>query len=448
MLDNPAAPEPRGPATPIHVPRAADARGSARYVPPSEFDREAHAAHSPDRALHRSNTGTTSNLAPSQRLKHYARLLVAEKPMDSHRAFQRRMRTGDLDNDPATAAADSVLPPTITAAAAASNEDAALETINAGNAAPSTPTGIPGRPPSRNGTSSSGRKGNGSAVAAAAAAASSLPSALTGPVDDSSDPEYEALRKKFKHGFKYRLIRREILKNKRRRGRAQYLATLKTLYNSIVPSGGRSLPHKLPQGQAIKGYLYMTAMVTFDFITPTLLGMNASLVFVFVTACMAMTTFFAAGQRRAWLEGISAAEGGVLQAGDDKPWGPKRLWDRYIAENERIGEGVYLTEWGAVGAAVIKASGEPWRYLAAVLVHESLWHLFMIGGCAVVAGVLVERRCAPAPPFASHPSCLVTPRRPSRGLPSLPWSLCTALHALPPVHSTSQRESQHSCPSD
>eukprot|EP00892_Ulva_mutabilis_P009793 jgi/Ulvmu1/7186/UM034_0095.1 len=392
--DDLMSPEQRPPAAPIRVPLATDVRGSARYVPPSEFGHDPVVTSSPDRALHRSNTGNTSNLAPSQRIRHYARLLVAEKPMDSHRAFQRRMRTGELE-DPADAASPGVLPLTTTAAAAAGNQDAALETINAGIPLPQTPTSaVPSRPPSRNGTSSSGRKATGSAAAAAAAmvAASSLPSALTGPVGDSSDPEYEALRKKYKHGFKYRLIRREILKNKRRRGRAKYLATLKTLYNSIVPSGGRTEPQKVSQAQALKGYLYMAAMIVFDFITPTLLGMNASLVLVFVSACMAMTTFFAAGQRRAWLEGISAAEGGVLAAEDEQPWGPQRLWDRYIAENERIGEGVYLTEWGAVGAAVIKASGEPWRYLAAVLVHESVWHLFLIGGCAIVAGVLVERR--------------------------------------------------------
>lgn len=384
----------RRPGESRHAHRPPDSRGSARYVPPNEFGQDFAVADSPNAGLHRGNTAT---IGPSQRIAHYARLLVAEKPMDSHRAFQRRMRTGDLDADPATA--DGTLNPPITPTAAAGNEDAALETINAGNVAvPSRPT-TPHRTPSHNSRSPS-RKRNGSTTPPATAAASSLPSALTGMVDDAADPEYEAMRKQFKHGFRYRLIRREILKNKRRRGRAKYLATLKTLYNSIVPSGGRFEPQKLPAGQALRGHLYMAAMIIFDFMTPTLLGLNASLVLVFVTACMAMTTFFAAGQRRAWLEGVVAAEGGVLPDTPGLPWGPQRLWDVYIADNERIGEGVYLVEWGGVGAAVMKASGEPWRYLASVLVHESVWHLLLVGGCAVVSGVLVERRCAKSTPVS------------------------------------------------
>lgn len=74
--------------------------------------------------------------------------------------------------------------------------------------------------------------------------------------------------------------------------------------------------------------------------------------------------------------------------------GPVRLWHHFVASDAAVGSDLYRAEWGATGPAVQRATGEAWRYLAAPFVHESAAHLLIVGGAAVVAGALVERRCA------------------------------------------------------
>lgn len=56
-----------------------------------------------------------------------------------------------------------------------------------------------------------------------------------------------------------------------------------------------------------------------------------------------------------------------------------------------------MTEWGGVGAVIVSATQESFRYITSVFVHSSIWHLLLVGGCCAVAGVLVERRCVHLP---------------------------------------------------
>lgn len=146
----------------------------------------------------------------------------------------------------------------------------------------------------------------------------------------------------------------------------------------------------------VKAYAYMFAMIVFDRVTPTLLGLNASLIVLFMTSCMVLMSMFAAGQSRAWREAIFQAEGQTLPAVvGQKNWGPSRLWHFFVKDNNKFGQDVYMTEWGGVGAIIMSATNESFRYITAVFIHDSIWHLLLIGGCCAVAGVLVERRCAP-----------------------------------------------------
>ena len=169
------------------------------------------------------------------------------------------------------------------------------------------------------------------------------------------------------------------------------------LCSSIVPSGGRRQPLKLSGMSQAKSYAYIFAMAIFDRATPTLLGLNASLVVLFITSCMVFMTMFAAGQSRAWREAVFAASDQTLESEPDQEnWGPKRLWSYFVKDNNKFGQGVYITEWGGVGAVIVKTTGESFRYLTAVFIHNSIWHLLLVGGCCAVAGVLVERRCASA----------------------------------------------------
>lgn len=146
----------------------------------------------------------------------------------------------------------------------------------------------------------------------------------------------------------------------------------------------------------MKSYAYIYAMVVFDRVTPTLLGLNASLIVLFMTSCMVLTTMFAAGQSRAWREAVWAAEGQTLPSVEgEKNWGPMRLWKHFVKQNNKFGQEVYMTEWGGVGAVIVNTTKESFRYITAVFVHDSIWHLLLVGGCCAVAGVLVERRCVP-----------------------------------------------------
>jgi membrane associated rhomboid family serine protease len=134
-------------------------------------------------------------------------------------------------------------------------------------------------------------------------------------------------------------------------------------------------------------------MVVFDRVTPTLLGLNASLIVLFLTSCMVFMSMFAAGQSRAWREAVFAAEGQTLPTVEgEKNWGPSRLWKFFVKDNNKFGHGVYMTEWGGVGAIILNATDESFRYITAVFVHDSVWHLLLVGGCCAVAGALVERR--------------------------------------------------------
>ena len=62
------------------------------------------------------------------------------------------------------------------------------------------------------------------------------------------------------------------------------------LRSSIVPSGGRRQPLKLSGMAQAKAYAYIFAMATFDRFTPTLLGLNASLIVLFLTSVMVLMT--------------------------------------------------------------------------------------------------------------------------------------------------------------
>ena len=168
------------------------------------------------------------------------------------------------------------------------------------------------------------------------------------------------------------------------------------LRSSIVPSGGRRQPLKLSGMAQAKAYAYIFAMATFDRFTPTLLGLNASLIVLFLTSVMVLMTMFAAGQSRAWREAVFAASDQTLESVEgQKNYGPQRLWSFFIKDNNKFGQGVYMTEWGGVGAVIVKTTEESFRYLSSVFIHNSIWHLLLVGGCCAVSGVLVERRCAP-----------------------------------------------------
>ena len=173
--------------------------------------------------------GNSASLAPSTRLKHYASLLLAEKPVEAHREFQRKVRTGGatrpLDDDGGDM----------------------MDTMNAGH----RPEPAGGRHSARNGRDAAagggtapspfvhdelggnrnndrgGRNGAPSRPREAGQAGGADEDDLDA---DAADPEYEAYRKAFKQGFMYRILKGEIVKNKRRRGRAGYLSTLKSVY--------------------------------------------------------------------------------------------------------------------------------------------------------------------------------------------------------------------------
>jgi hypothetical protein len=213
-----------------------------------------------------SGDGVSSSIAKIGSLKHYASLLVAEKPLDAHRAFVRQHSTS------------------LSASGGSPNrrpQPSAPSPFDSPRVQQHTHTAAPPRP------------------RAAAAAANPLEG-----IEGTGDPEYEVFRRKFKTGRLYRLVRGQIMRNKRRHGRAAYLEHLKVLYNSIVPSSGRVEAKALPMGAGARAYAYMAAMVSFDFVTPMLLTVNASFMTCFLIACFTFTTMMMAGQRQAWFASV------------------------------------------------------------------------------------------------------------------------------------------------
>ena len=106
-------------------------------------------------------------------------------------------------------------------------------------------------------------------------------------------------------------------------------------------------------------------------------------------------------------------------------FGPGRLRNGFLGDRDPIGGAAYLAEWGAVGPAVVRATGEARRYITSVFVHESLPHALVLGIVTVIAASLIERRCAaPLARFplllASRPRCRCNPRP----VPSWPPSPC------------------------
>lgn len=165
----------------------------------------------------------SSNLAPSTRLKHYASLLLAEKPVEAHREFQRKVRTGSLHTEAVRPGEgqDGDILDTMNAGpgSARANQANGSAHRGAGNASGASPF-APEEFGDRNNDGGAQRPGE---AGQGAADEEDLDA-------DAADPEYEAYRKAFKQGFMYRTVRGEIVKNKRRRGRAGYLATLKSVY--------------------------------------------------------------------------------------------------------------------------------------------------------------------------------------------------------------------------
>ena len=394
-LASPAGASTMGPAMPY------PAHASSSYAPSARGNGAApgSAAAGGPWSLNRSGSLRLDSL------RHFAGLLVAEKPLDAHRQYQRAHTDG---------------------------------------------AGTPRTPPT---------------AAAAAPAAAHVPAPTRAPeapleaIEVSDNAEYEAFRRKFKTGRLYTVVRNQIMKNKRRRGRAGYLEHLKGLYNGIVPSSGRTAPRPLPPARRALSLAYLACMLAFDFATPLLLTVNASLVTAFLAVCVTFASLFAAGLYPAWLvetqlrladveraaalevrsparsahapafaQPGSAAFGaatcvcccsteaawrtGLLEArglyggatvqavradvaGGEKLWGPQRLWRRYVRAGDAFGGGLYMAEWGAVGAAVVDASGEAWRYIASTFVHISFKHFIILGVAFMVSAALVERRCDP-----------------------------------------------------
>jgi hypothetical protein len=90
-------------------------------------------------------------------------------------------------------------------------------------------------------------------------------------------------------------------------------------------------------------------------------------------------------------------EDGLAQAkallGPRRVWGAPRLFRGYIHDNDDIGTDLYIAEWGGVGPALLKVTGESRRYLTSTFVHTSFAHFVTLGVVTIIAATLVERRC-------------------------------------------------------